>query len=90
MKKVILRLFLIALSLGIMIQINSQDWKWTGHASGISDLEDITGMCCDPSGNVFVTGTFSTGSFLNGTALTTQGLEDIFIAKCLLKFNFRI
>lgn len=58
-----------------------QDWVWSGHASGTSGVENVTGIDLDENGNVFVTGTFGTGSTLDGTALSTQGAEDIFVAK---------
>ncbi len=81
MKKQLLLIFQGIIFLGIFSVAGAQDWQWTGHATGTSNLEDITGMDIDASGNIFVTGTFTTGSTLSGTSLTTVGIEDIFIAK---------
>ena len=81
MKKIILQLSLFIFSTLFGLSTFSQNWVWSGHASGTSDMENVTGIDLDDNGNVYVTGTFGAGATLNGSSLTTTGEEDIFVAK---------
>ncbi|MFC2112199.1 T9SS type A sorting domain-containing protein [Bacteroidota bacterium] len=81
MKKVKLPLLLTVICIFISTSTYSQDWIWSGFASGTSAFENVNGIANDDMGNVYVSGTFGADANLNGTALTTEGIEDIFIAK---------
>ena len=81
MKKIRFHLLLFVFSIFFWPSAFGQNWVWSGHATGTSNLENVTGIDLDDNGNVYVTGTFGDGATLNGTSLSSAGEEDIFIAK---------
>jgi hypothetical protein len=67
----------------------SQTWQWAARGGGsdgdgssnVSEDEKIKDMVVDELGNIYVTGRIRSNSNINGTALTTYGGYDIFLAK---------
>ena len=81
---------LITLILSINLIAQVQDWKWAKSTGSTSD-EESNNVAVDPSGNIYITGSFQSPTITFGSyPLTNNGGNDIFIAKCLLKNNFRI
>ncbi|MBP7808296.1 MAG: T9SS type A sorting domain-containing protein [Bacteroidia bacterium] len=74
-------LFLIIGFISITNPAFSQAWQWANSLGGSnSDVASLT--CTDPSGNVFVTGTFSGVSMNIGTvSIANAGGSDVFVAK---------
>ena len=55
-------------------------WLWATHAGG-SDLTGGRGIAVSIGGNVFITGSFRETAMFGNTTLTSNGEEDVFVAK---------
>ena len=55
-------------------------WLWAKRAGG-SMADDAYGVCTDNEGNVYVTGYFKSTAQFGSMSLTSNGAEDIFVAK---------
>lgn len=56
------------------------NWVWA-KSCGSADAEYINSIAADPSGNVFITGSFYYSAFFGTTSLTSAGDYDIYVAK---------
>ena len=57
------------------------DWQWAKSAGGTSGDDSGQGVAVDSSGNIYVNGYFSGTATFGSITLTSQGNEDVFIAK---------
>jgi hypothetical protein len=56
------------------------NWLWAIGAGGSSQDQGID-LALDPSGNVFIAGTFAGNASFGPTSITSQGSSDVFVAK---------
>ncbi len=78
MKKYILAVFLLALSLAVFAQ--AQDWLWAKQTGGI-DNDYGRSIALDAAGNCYVAGYFNGTTTIGTTSLTSTGDYDIYVAK---------
>lgn len=79
LKKLVLTSFCLLFA-GAFVQAQVPGIPWAAGIGGTSD-DEVQAVASDGSGNVYVTGKFSTDITVSGNTLVAQSLGDLFIAK---------
>lgn len=74
-RHIFLILFFLCMSLG------AQSQSWWAKFQGGANVDETLGVASDASGNVYMTGYFSTSAEVNGQMVSVNGLTDMFLSK---------
>ncbi len=76
----IIRQFSLIL-LFLYINLNAQSQSYWAKFQGGANVDETLGVTSDASGNVYMTGYFSTSAEVNGQMISVNGLTDMFLSK---------